>query len=110
MDVKWDAGGSNSYRMGAEGKFDLALGPSHDPEKLRFAKAEMTTPQQQKNKNSATAATSSATPTTASGLAPNAEKVKVCFRKYILSPKTQNINKNANYSFFSLQCKQKYVK
>ena len=35
MDVTWDAGGSNSYRMGAEGKFDLALAPSHDPEKLK---------------------------------------------------------------------------
>ena len=27
MDVTWDSGGSNSYRMGAEGKFDLALAP-----------------------------------------------------------------------------------
>ena len=25
MDVAWDAGGSNSYRMGAEGKFDLMV-------------------------------------------------------------------------------------
>ncbi|PVD26171.1 hypothetical protein C0Q70_13840 [Pomacea canaliculata] len=40
VDVTWDAGGSNSYRMGAEGKFDLALAPSHDQEKLRVAKAE----------------------------------------------------------------------
>ena len=43
MDVKWDSGGSNSYRMGAEGKFDLALGPSHDPDKLRLAKPEPST-------------------------------------------------------------------
>ncbi|KAK7477746.1 hypothetical protein BaRGS_00031034 [Batillaria attramentaria] len=35
VDVTWDAGGSNSYRMGAEGKFDLALAPSHDADKLR---------------------------------------------------------------------------
>lgn len=35
IDVSWDAGGSNSYRMGAEGKYDLMLAPSHDPEKLR---------------------------------------------------------------------------
>lgn len=39
VDVTWDSGGSNSYRMGAEGKFDLALAPSHDPEKLRPAVA-----------------------------------------------------------------------
>ncbi|XP_067942720.1 E3 ubiquitin-protein ligase HECTD1-like [Watersipora subatra] len=35
VDVNWDNGGSNSYRMGAEGKFDLALAPSHEPERLR---------------------------------------------------------------------------
>ena len=35
IDVAWDSGGSNSYRMGAEGKFDLMLAPSHDPEKIR---------------------------------------------------------------------------
>ncbi|XP_050406417.1 E3 ubiquitin-protein ligase HECTD1 isoform X3 [Patella vulgata] len=40
VDVTWDNGGSNSYRMGAEGKYDLALAPSHDPEKLRFYKPE----------------------------------------------------------------------
>ena len=34
VDVTWDSGSSNSYRMGAEGKFDLALAASHDPEKL----------------------------------------------------------------------------
>ncbi|XP_030211595.1 E3 ubiquitin-protein ligase HECTD1 isoform X1 [Gadus morhua] len=32
MDVTWDSGGSNSYRMGAEGKFDLRLAPGYDPE------------------------------------------------------------------------------
>lgn len=32
IDVTWDAGGSNSYRMGAEGKYDLKLAPSYDPE------------------------------------------------------------------------------
>ena len=35
VDVTWDNGGSNSYRMGAEGKFDLALAPTHDPDHLR---------------------------------------------------------------------------
>ena len=34
IDVTWDAGGSNSYRMGAEGKFDLMLAPSHDSDQL----------------------------------------------------------------------------
>ncbi|XP_043220195.1 E3 ubiquitin-protein ligase HECTD1-like [Amphibalanus amphitrite] len=32
IDVTWDSGGSNSYRMGAEGKFDLCLAPGYDPE------------------------------------------------------------------------------
>ncbi|XP_070578129.1 E3 ubiquitin-protein ligase HECTD1-like isoform X7 [Ptychodera flava] len=31
VDVTWDHGGSNSYRMGAEGKYDLQLAPSHVP-------------------------------------------------------------------------------
>ncbi|RUS87649.1 hypothetical protein EGW08_004572 [Elysia chlorotica] len=54
VEVMWDAGGSNSYRMGAEGKFDLALGPSHDPDKLRFSKPDTaTTPTSSRNKNSA---------------------------------------------------------
>ena len=35
VDVTWDSGSSNSYRMGAEGKFDLALAASHDPDKLQ---------------------------------------------------------------------------
>ena len=35
VDVTWDGTGSNSYRMGAEGKYDLALAPSHDVEKLQ---------------------------------------------------------------------------
>ena len=35
IDVTWDSGGSNSYRMGAEGKYDLQLAPSHDAEKLK---------------------------------------------------------------------------
>ncbi|XP_078675972.1 E3 ubiquitin-protein ligase HECTD1-like isoform X4 [Branchiostoma floridae x Branchiostoma belcheri] len=34
VDVTWDAGGSNSYRMGAEGKYDLQLAPSHNPDLL----------------------------------------------------------------------------
>ena len=34
IDVTWDHGGSNSYRMGAEGKFDLKLAPGYEPELL----------------------------------------------------------------------------
>ena len=37
IDVTWDHGGSNSYRMGAEGKFDLKLAPSYEV-KLGLAK------------------------------------------------------------------------
>ncbi|XP_077476679.1 E3 ubiquitin-protein ligase HECTD1 isoform X1 [Stigmatopora argus] len=37
IDVTWDAGGSNSYRMGAEGKFDLKLAPGYDPESAASA-------------------------------------------------------------------------
>lgn len=29
MEIQWDHGGANSYRMGAEGKYDLEL--SEDP-------------------------------------------------------------------------------
>lgn len=32
IDVTWDHGGSNSYRMGAEGKYDLKLAPGFDIE------------------------------------------------------------------------------
>ncbi|XP_069975690.1 E3 ubiquitin-protein ligase HECTD1 isoform X13 [Penaeus vannamei] len=32
IDVTWDHGASNSYRMGAEGKYDLKLAPGYDPE------------------------------------------------------------------------------
>lgn len=32
IDVTWDHGGSNSYRMGAEGKYDLKLAPGYDIE------------------------------------------------------------------------------
>jgi len=32
IDVAWDHGASNSYRMGAEGKYDLKLSPGYDPE------------------------------------------------------------------------------
>lgn len=32
IDVTWDHGGSNSYRMGAEGKYDLKLAPGYDGE------------------------------------------------------------------------------
>ncbi|KAK3859367.1 hypothetical protein Pcinc_034518 [Petrolisthes cinctipes] len=32
IDVTWDHGASNSYRMGAEGKYDLKLAPGYDPD------------------------------------------------------------------------------
>ena len=32
IDVTWDHGASNSYRMGAEGKYDLKLAGTYDPE------------------------------------------------------------------------------
>ncbi|KAL3265554.1 hypothetical protein HHI36_009759 [Cryptolaemus montrouzieri] len=32
IDVTWDHGGSNSYRMGAEGKYDLKLAPGYEVE------------------------------------------------------------------------------
>ena len=34
IDVTWDHGGSNSYRMGAEGKFDIKLAPGYESELL----------------------------------------------------------------------------
>ncbi|XP_041351620.1 E3 ubiquitin-protein ligase HECTD1-like isoform X2 [Gigantopelta aegis] len=51
VDVTWDSGGSNSYRMGAEGKFDLALAPSHDPDKLRYTKMDVGATGSVKNKS-----------------------------------------------------------
>ena len=39
IDVTWDHGGSNSYRMGAEGKYDLKLAPGYEPELLSGAGA-----------------------------------------------------------------------
>ena len=38
IDVTWDHGGSNSYRMGAEGKFDIKLAPGYEPEHLTQAR------------------------------------------------------------------------
>lgn len=43
IDVTWDHGGSNSYRMGAEGKYDLKLAPGYDVEGAA-AKANQTNP------------------------------------------------------------------
>jgi len=34
IDILWDVGGSNSYRMGAEGKYDLKLAPGYDVDSL----------------------------------------------------------------------------
>lgn len=67
IDVTWDAGGSNSYRMGAEGKYDLMLAPSHDPEKLR--------------RDSASSSTEAATSTTRVKVTASADtKAKVSMR------------------------------
>lgn len=38
IDVTWDHGGSNSYRMGAEGKYDLKLAPGFDVETASSSK------------------------------------------------------------------------
>lgn len=38
IDVTWDHGGSNSYRMGAEGKYDLKLAPGYDVEAASSSK------------------------------------------------------------------------
>ncbi|XP_065564117.1 E3 ubiquitin-protein ligase HECTD1-like isoform X3 [Artemia franciscana] len=34
IDITWDYGGANSYRMGAEGKYDLRLAPGYEPDAL----------------------------------------------------------------------------
>lgn len=39
IDVTWDHSGSNSYRMGAEGKYDLKLAPGYDVEGASANKA-----------------------------------------------------------------------
>lgn len=37
IDITWDHGTANSYRWGAEGKFDLAMAPSQNAEAARIA-------------------------------------------------------------------------
>ena len=37
IDVTWDHGSANSYRMGAEGKFDLKLSPSYEQQVLSLS-------------------------------------------------------------------------
>lgn len=51
IDVTWDHGGSNSYRMGAEGKFDLKLSPSFDPESLKLGNSSNATAPNTTNNN-----------------------------------------------------------
>lgn len=53
IDVTWDHGSSNSYRMGAEGKFDLKLAPSYElglssssSQQQQQSKSVFTSPQQ----------------------------------------------------------------
>lgn len=42
IDVTWDHGGSNSYRMGAEGKYDLKLSSNYDVVEGNAAKSATT--------------------------------------------------------------------
>ncbi|XP_069182470.1 E3 ubiquitin-protein ligase HECTD1 isoform X17 [Procambarus clarkii] len=58
IDVTWDHGASNSYRMGAEGKYDLKLAPGYDPEFPQVSTVAST--MSSTSSNTATTVTSSA--------------------------------------------------
>ena len=45
IEVQWDHGGANSYRMGAEGKYDLTLGDEPQPTPPQTTPAQTTPPQ-----------------------------------------------------------------
>ncbi|KAJ8931073.1 hypothetical protein NQ314_016102 [Rhamnusium bicolor] len=64
IDVTWDHGGSNSYRMGAEGKYDIKLAPGYDVEAATTSKFCSTNKQKnEKDKQSVlTSRKSSSTP------------------------------------------------
>lgn len=49
IDVTWDHGGSNSYRMGAEGKYDLKLAPGYDVEATIASSSKQPSGTKQKN-------------------------------------------------------------
>ncbi|XP_028141816.2 E3 ubiquitin-protein ligase HECTD1 isoform X2 [Diabrotica virgifera virgifera] len=49
IDVTWDHGGSNSYRMGAEGKYDLKLAPGYDVESAMASSSKQCSTNKQKN-------------------------------------------------------------
>lgn len=43
VDVTWDHGGSNSYRMGAEGKYDVKLAPNYEVDLKKDVKSSVLT-------------------------------------------------------------------
>ncbi|KAG5887757.1 E3 ubiquitin-protein ligase Ufd4 [Gonioctena quinquepunctata] len=51
IDVTWDHGGSNSYRMGAEGKYDIKLAPGYDAETAAAAASSSKYSSSNKQKN-----------------------------------------------------------
>ncbi len=57
IDVQWDHGGSNSYRMGAEGKYDLRLAPNYDPDLVKSTTLTTSTTCQQLSPTSSIAVT-----------------------------------------------------
>lgn len=61
IDVTWDHGGSNSYRMGAEGKYDLKLAPGYDVEAATSSKS-VTTSKSKDKQSVLTSRKSSSTP------------------------------------------------
>ncbi|XP_044749275.1 E3 ubiquitin-protein ligase Ufd4 isoform X2 [Coccinella septempunctata] len=63
IDVTWDHGGSNSYRMGAEGKYDLKLAPGYEVEACSSKAPSSTKAKDAKDKQSVlTSRKSSSTP------------------------------------------------
>ncbi|KAJ8975323.1 hypothetical protein NQ317_008309 [Molorchus minor] len=64
IDVTWDHGGSNSYRMGAEGKYDVRLAPGYDVDAASTSKySSMNKQKNEKDKQSVlTSRKSSSTP------------------------------------------------
>nr|XP_014275679.1 E3 ubiquitin-protein ligase HECTD1 isoform X5 [Halyomorpha halys] len=71
IDVTWDHGGSNSYRMGAEGKYDLKL--ASDPETTNKPASPSAKSRTSHNEQGSVLSKSSSTPS----LADNAEQCKV---------------------------------
>ena len=67
IDVQWDHGGSNSYRMGAEGKYDLKLGPNYDPDLVRASTLTTSTNPQQLSPTASLAVTNTTDSAVAKG-------------------------------------------